>query len=223
MTTIGLDLASQPAGTAAILVEWGDEGGLVRADGVIERLADEQIVDLIRSNPDARVGIDAPFGWPVKFGKAIAEWQQGGRWIGGRELPPLRYRVTDIYVHEQTGRVPLSVSTDLISICAFRCARLLTLLVDGGEAVRVGGRIIEVYPAAALNLWGLTSPRIQRVKDDGSGSPREAHRGLRADRPAHDRARTPDCMSQERSLLGCTGLRPRRSSSKRRPHQGAFP
>ncbi len=53
------------------------------------------------------------------------------------------------------GPVPLSVSTDLISICAFRCASLLTAVAGEQEADRVGGRVVEAYPAAALNRLRL--------------------------------------------------------------------
>jgi Protein of unknown function (DUF429) len=54
---------------------------------------------------------------------------------------------------------PLSVSTDRIGVTTFRCALLLDRL---GHERRVKvdrsgrtGRVAEVYPAAALNAWGL--------------------------------------------------------------------
>jgi Protein of unknown function (DUF429) len=54
---------------------------------------------------------------------------------------------------------PLSVSTDRIGVTTFRCALLLDRL---GHERRVKvdrsgrtGRVAEVYPAAALDAWGL--------------------------------------------------------------------
>jgi hypothetical protein len=57
-----------------------------------------------------------------------------------------------LVVQGQTGRWPLSVSSDLIAVPALRAARLLT----GIDFDRSGeGKLVEVYPAAALRRWHL--------------------------------------------------------------------
>ena len=123
---------------------------------------------MVESHPEARVGIDAPFGWPASFVKTVGEWERAGHWASETEpdIKPLRYRRTDFHVREKTERWPLSVSTDLISICAFRCAALLTALAGAEGVVRVGGRVVEVYPAAALNRWLSAVAEVQGSEAD---------------------------------------------------------
>jgi Protein of unknown function (DUF429) len=59
-------------------------------------------------------------------------------------------------VREETGVDPLSVSSNLLAICAMRCAHLLVELAGEGALDRTGaGLVAEVYPAAALRQWGL--------------------------------------------------------------------
>jgi predicted nuclease with RNAse H fold len=66
-------------------------------------------------------------------------------------------RRTDLFVHEQLGLTPLSVSADRIAHVALRCAVLLTKLGAAGQPVdRSGsGPVAEVYPAASQRSWGL--------------------------------------------------------------------
>ena len=104
-------------------------------------------------------GIDCPFGWPTAFlaflcatsrpsGEPLPAWSEQYR-------HDLRFRITDLRVHEVTGRWPLSVSSDRIGVAAYRCQGLLTRM---GVVDRSGdGRVYEVYPAAALKQWGLPS------------------------------------------------------------------
>jgi predicted RNase H-like nuclease len=70
-------------------------------------------------------------------------------------------------VHEITGSWPLSVSTDRIGVAAMRCARLLDSLAAQGTPVdRAGsGRVVEVYPAAALHVWNLLRPAYKRDRN----------------------------------------------------------
>ncbi|WP_431728921.1 DUF429 domain-containing protein [Verrucosispora sp. TAA-831] len=70
----------------------------------------------------------------------------------------LAYRLTDEVVRGEAGIIPLSVAADRIAHAAFRCAGLLAMLAAAGQDVdRCGaGRIVEVYPAAALCRWGLS-------------------------------------------------------------------
>ena len=58
-------------------------------------------------------------------------------------------------------RPPLSVSTDRISLAAMRIAALLSRLPER-TALDGSGVVVEVYPAAALDRWGLPSRRYKR-------------------------------------------------------------
>lgn len=69
-------------------------------------------------------------------------------------------RTTDLHVAQVLpGAVPLAVGADRIAAVAMRAAGLLAALADAGKPVdRAGaGLLVEVYPAAALRLWGFAS------------------------------------------------------------------
>lgn len=151
MLTLGVDLASQPAKTSACSIEWADGRATVR--DLRLRLADDDLLGLISLSD--KVGIDSPFGWPTAFVKAVTAHSSSDPWPD-ESLLELRYRFTDRVVTE-VARRPLSVSSDLIAVTAMRCARILSALNERGEAVdRAGwGRVVEVYPAAALAVWGF--------------------------------------------------------------------
>ena len=153
-TTIGLDLAAQPRETAACVIAWRGRTGSV--DELTAGLSDDGILELLRGRAPAKIAIDAPFGWPTPFVDAVAGYQQTGEWREG-DIAPLRLRDTDRAVIASTRQQPLSVSSDRIAVTAMRCARLLTRLRAEGHSVSRDGRglVAEVYPAAALRIWGL--------------------------------------------------------------------
>lgn len=155
--TLGIDLASQPKSTGACLVDWAPDGAVATiATGVLDDAA------LVRLAAGADVvAIDAPLGWPDGFVAAVTAYHAGRPWPGA-DLLALRYRLTDRAVASKTGVRPLSVSTDLIGVCAFRAARLRALLV---------APVAEVYPAGALRVWGLPATGY---KGPRGGAVREA-------------------------------------------------
>src|SRR5215217_2020092 len=154
MRTLGVDLAAQADKTAVCILEWTGNSAVISELRV--GATDERIIHLAES-ADV-MGIDAPFGWPVPFIE----------FVGGTNVAPdlhpiwstahrdrLRFRVTDYWVREISGRWPLSVSSDLIAVAAMRCVGLLRALGvtdHGGD-----GKVFEVYPAIALNVWRLAN------------------------------------------------------------------
>lgn len=157
MRTVGVDLAAEPAKTAIATVEWGEHAARV----VDLRLGATDADVLAAASGADRIGIDAPFGWPDAFVDFVSAHHRRhpARDLGldtraGR-LPLVRRR-TDRVVHAATGIVPLSVSADLIAHVALRCAGLLADLAAAGiDTGRVDGQVVEAYPAAALQGWGL--------------------------------------------------------------------
>jgi hypothetical protein len=149
--SMGIDVASQPAGTAACWVRWDGAGATIES---IEHELDDRRLAAILAEPVAKIGLDVPLGWPDAFVEAIGD-HHGGRPFGDVTTERLVRRATDIWVKEYTGQVPLSVSTDRIAYPAMRVARLLGD-VSLEPVDRTGaGRIVEGYPAAALRVWGL--------------------------------------------------------------------
>lgn len=153
--TIGVDLSAQARETAACTLDWGDRTCDVAH--LVVGLDDDAIIDLVGAQRPVRIGIDAPFGWPVPFVQAVSSYTDTGEWpesVDNRRR--LRLRSTDIATIDETGGPPpLSVSSDRIAVCAMRCAELLGRLAGRESVDRTGsGTVVEVYPAAALRQWG---------------------------------------------------------------------
>ncbi|MBB5791358.1 DUF429 domain-containing protein [Jiangella mangrovi] len=156
--TVGVDLSAEPAGTAVATLEWADGAAVVT--GLAERADDEVVLEAITKADKA--GIDCPFGWPLPFVDFVSGHRDGHvsghPTLEGRDWRrELANRTTDTAVRERTGLIPLSVAADRIGHAAFRCAWLLAQLSRRGVDVhRAGtGRVVEVYPAASLKVWGL--------------------------------------------------------------------
>jgi predicted nuclease with RNAse H fold len=156
--TVGIDLSSDPARTAACAVAWRD--GHATVDALEMGLDDGALHERIRRVDAAGgvTGIDAPFAWPVPFREAIDAHARDGSFPADYRDPRLQFRATDLFVAgPPIGRRPLSVSTNLIGVTAMRCARLLHEVgLRRGAPVDPAGAdgIAEVYPAAALVAWG---------------------------------------------------------------------
>lgn len=172
MKTLGIDLSASPQRTALATIEWG--GGAARIAAPLLGLDDAALADRLAAADWA--GIDAPFGWPEAMVLAIHEYATSGRWSRVDKVA-FRYRRTDRFVREhveqETGKKlwPLSPSSDRIALAAWRLAQLREHHFDraGIRFDRAGAdQVVEVYPAAALLLWGLdrrgykTGPRPDR-------------------------------------------------------------
>ena len=165
MRTIGIDLSAQPRQTACCVLEWGPESA--RIVNLAAGFDNASLLNTIRSHRPTKVAIDSPFGWPLEFTLTISRFTESGDWPNSDDRQPLLFRTTDFVVRELTGTNPLSVSSNLLAICAMRCARLLTLLADGAPLDRTGaGHAVEVYPAAALRQWGLDPRGYKGARPD---------------------------------------------------------
>lgn len=147
-TTLGIDLAAQPENTGLCVLEWTSAGAHVAE---LTLGADDTALATAIGRADI-TAIDAPFGWPQALVASLVAWQDRVEWPGAQSRD-LRFRATDLHVREITGHWPLSPSADRIAVCAWRCARLLTMV---GVEDRLGAAgVLEVYPAGALKSWGL--------------------------------------------------------------------
>lgn len=171
MLTAGLDLAAEPKGTAIAEVHWS--GRAARLVSLRTGVTDDEVL-AVAQRVD-KLAIDCAFGWPDEFvafvtsradlesttalAAAPAPGETGIAW-----RRRLAYRETDRDIRERTGRWPLSVSTDRLGLTAMRCAIILDALATSGLDVdRSGsGVAVEVYPAASLRQWGITSRGSKR-------------------------------------------------------------
>ncbi|MGX7678276.1 DUF429 domain-containing protein [Jatrophihabitans sp. DSM 45814] len=165
MITVGIDLAAEPTKTAGAVIEWSTEHATVHS---VEVFADNRrLLELIKLAD--KVGIDCPLGWPSAFVDFIVAHRDRrvapGSAAGIADRDALAFRVTDRRVREDHLGLPLSVSTDRIGRAAMRLAGLLAKIEeDSGEPIdRAGrGRIVEVYPAAALRAWNFRPGAYKR-------------------------------------------------------------
>ncbi|KAA0023699.1 DUF429 domain-containing protein [Antrihabitans cavernicola] len=152
MTTVGVDLAAEPAKTAMAVVTWTTKSA--RVVKLATGISDSDIVAAAAGA--TRIGIDAPFGWPEAFVDFVAGHHAHRPLAGPLETRdqrrPLAKRLTDLVVQQRSGVVPMSVSADRIAHVALRCVGILAAL---NVADRVDGVAVEAYPAAALKHWGL--------------------------------------------------------------------
>lgn len=161
MRSVGVDLSAEARGTAVAIIDW--DGANPKLTAIMVGADDATVLASLRSAD--RAAIDCPLGWPEPFvdfliahraGRAAAPVGQSG--LDWRRT--LSRRATDLHVTERVpGVVPLAVGADRIAAVAMRAAGLLAALADSGKPVdRSGaGLLVEVYPTAALRLWGLTS------------------------------------------------------------------
>jgi predicted nuclease with RNAse H fold len=166
--TAGVDLAAEPAGTALAVIDWSTTSATI-VDLQLG-VTDEPIVEV--ASQATKLGIDCALGWPKEFVNFmvqqsdvnLAEHSFDGGMAWRRTLA---YRETDRNVREQTGRWPLSVSTDRLGLTAMRCAGLLSRLKsEGVEIDRSGsGLVAEVYPGASLRMWGFTTTGYRSSAD----------------------------------------------------------
>ncbi len=157
MITLGIDLSSMPEDTATCRIRWEADRALAEPPQL--GCTDEQLDALIQT-ADA-IGIDAPFGWPAEFAAAVNEWKSP---VWNAEIrDSLRFRQTDLWIHDQFNLAPLSVSSDRIALPAMRA---MALLRRHGVHDRSGdGRFYEVYPAGSLKVGGMPNKGYKKPKD----------------------------------------------------------
>lgn len=167
MRTAGIDLSANPRKTGVATIAWRDGSATVTSVQV-GRHDDAALCDVIR-NGDC-TGIDCPLGWPDAFVDYLVTHRAGGSDIVvPPDRRPLTYRTTDLHVWERTGVRPLTVSADRIGAAAMRGAAILATLTRSGTVVDRSGRgpVVEVYPAAALQIWGIPR-RGYKGRDPGA-------------------------------------------------------
>ncbi|MBK5218885.1 MAG: DUF429 domain-containing protein [Thermoleophilia bacterium] len=170
---MGVDLSAAPERTAAATIEWRRRDATVAVPEV--GLDDGALLSCLADGE--WIGIDAPFGWPEAMVAALHSYGTEGAWPSVAKND-FRHRHTDRFVREmvlaETGAKlwPLSVSSDRIGLTAWRLAGLRESAFrrSGIRFDRAGAdQVIEVYPAAALLLWGLNRLGYK----GGTGAPRE--------------------------------------------------
>ena len=114
--TLGIDLASQPARTAACRIDWGSGCGVARLLSE-QKLTDQALLGLMRDVSVTKIAIDAPFGWPTEFVRAVTDWHDDLTWPlapdPGSAQEQLVLRATDRDVWHGAGSSEAGMSEDM--------------------------------------------------------------------------------------------------------------
>ena len=188
MITLGVDLAVQCRDTGVCRLEWEDR----RVTATFARpRTDDELLDLI-ADRGVTVGIDVPLGWPKGFADAVGSYMAGptGRWTDGPWDPRATYhrlRRTDLEVTEHGKCLglslhPMSVAADKLGAPAMKAAWMLSELARRDDAFTVDrsgvtGRVVEVYPTAAIRVWKLG---FDHYRNRSKGAARRALEQCRA-------------------------------------------
>lgn len=161
---IGIDCAAQPMkmGLAIGLLK----NATVTVESVQYGLSDPPkfVADAMQTSMPVLLALDAPLGWPAPMGAALAMHNAAEQ----VSISPnaLFRRDTDRFVKKSIGKQPLDVGADRIARTAWSAVNLLAEIRQlTGEGIPLAwnnDRIsdwfcIEVYPAATLEAYGLSS------------------------------------------------------------------
>jgi hypothetical protein len=159
--TIGINLSAAAKFTTLVAIEWHDKEAWI-SEAMVD-LEDDELIGYLSSGE--RIGVYAPFGWPVAMVEAVASYTNSDQWQRASRRQ-FRHRETEAFVHDVLQSEadqelwPQSVSCDRLALQARRMAQLREQLFTetGKRFDRAGGdHILEVYAPGASLLWGLHS------------------------------------------------------------------
>lgn len=170
MRIIGIDCAVAPENTGIVVAIW--ESGRIRVEsaaaGSSRRPPEEIVLESMEEN--TLLALDAPLGWPQRFGELLASHE------AGEPLPVeagrFFRRETDDYVARRLKKRPMDVAADRIGRTAFAALAIVAKVRQAGwapatlawspEEAERGVHAIETYPAGRLAALGLPSRGYKR-------------------------------------------------------------
>jgi hypothetical protein len=160
---IGIDCATQPNKVGLALGELEGDGVRIKAcrTGNPKEAPASIVCSWLKPGESALLALDAPLGWPLAIGQALAGHQAGAAM--GATAHSLFRRQCDDDIYERFGKRPLEVGANFISRTAVAALDLLADIRSiTGESIPLAWtpadreRItaIEVYPAATRLAHG---------------------------------------------------------------------
>lgn len=165
MQIIGIDCASKAEKTGIAIGQYINHAFSIHFVGMGKKK--QSIADLLSNliNRDEKTlfAIDAPLGWTAPMGKYLAT-HQAGEPIEEEQDRFFR-RITDTFIHQQTGKLPLEVGADRIARTAHSALKIIGDLREKGFDLQMAWQphfqeqfgVIEVYPSATLKQLGFVS------------------------------------------------------------------
>ena len=169
MQIVGIDCASKPEKTGIAVAMYINHSLSISFVGMGDKKQSLANLILSKINPTEKIlfAIDAPLGWSAPMGKWLAT-HTAGEPIAEEQDRFFR-RLTDTFVHKQTGKLPLEVGADRIARTAHSALKTIGELREKGLDLKmlwgadfqgdtkIQCGVIEVYPSATLNQMGYTS------------------------------------------------------------------
>ena len=163
VSLIGIDCATQPNKVGLALGELDGEHVLIKAcrTGSPNEAPASIVSSWLKQGETALLALDAPLGWPLAIGQALAAHQAGAAM--GATAHSLFRRQCDDYIYERFGKRPLEVGANFISRTAVAALDLLADIRSiTGESIPLAWTpadlepitAIEVYPAATRLAHG---------------------------------------------------------------------
>jgi predicted nuclease with RNAse H fold len=169
MQIIGIDCASKPEKTGIAMGEY--QNNTISIHAVCMGNKKQSIADLlfplIKVDEEVLLAIDAPLGWSAPMGRLLAN-HQAGEPIEEEQDRFFR-RITDTFIHQQTGKLPLEVGADRIARTAHSALKIIGELREKGLSFQMLWQsnfleksknrfgVIEVYPSATLKQYQFVS------------------------------------------------------------------
>ncbi len=122
------------------------------------------LCNYIKNHENVLLAIDAPLGWPMNLGLSLVNHNSG--YALNVEANDLFRRETDKFIKRKIGKQSLDVGADRIARTAHSALVMLEKLRRmTGKDIRMawkpsdlkGIAVIEVYPAATLDCYNITS------------------------------------------------------------------
>lgn len=180
---VGVDWATESKKRAA--VELATQSGVLSLVKVVQPFSDADAGSTLKDRGLNVVAVDTPFGWPKDFTGFVSAWSAS---TGGPPPPSsasFSLRTTDLVVRQETGKQPLSVSTDRIGLCARSWVNVVTTekvanRIEVGQSPTAERPVIEVYPGASLKVFAKHSNSTVAEADfkKNRGSRQAALKGL---------------------------------------------
>jgi len=160
---IGIDCATQPNKVGLALGELDGDGVRIKAccTGNPKEAPASIVCSWLKPGETALLALDAPLGWPLAIGRALAGHQAGAAM--GATAHSLFRRQCDDDIYERFGKRPLEVGANFISRTAVAALDLLADIRSiTGESIPLAWTpadlepitAIEVYPAATRLAHG---------------------------------------------------------------------
>lgn len=163
VSLIGIDCATQPNKVGLALGELDGEHVRIKAcrTGSPKEAPASIVSSWLKQGETALLALDAPLGWPLAIGQALAAHQAGAAM--GATAHSLFRRQCDDDIYERFGKRPLEVGANFISRTAVAALDLLADIRSiTGESIPLAWTpadlepitAIEVYPAATRLAHG---------------------------------------------------------------------